>query len=176
MVDTISQNTIAILKSAAKKLKKADKRQFMAEVALEYCGGSPRKTEDVFGWSRHTVELGLNELRTGITCVGNYHLCGRKKAEDENPQLKADILELADKFSQADPSLKSSVAYVSRLSAQGLRDALIEQKDYTSEELPLRRSLSDILNRQGYRLQSVQKTKPQKKHQKQTKSLITSTH
>ena len=174
MVDMISQNTIEILKSAAKKLKKAEKRRFMAEIALEYCGGSPRKAENVFGWSKQTVELGLNELRTGIICVENYHLCGRKKIEEANSELKADILEIADKFSQADPSFKSASAYVSRLSAQELRDALIEQKGYTSEELPQRRCISNILNRQGYRLWSVQKSKPQKKLQKQTKSLTTS--
>jgi hypothetical protein len=41
---------------------------------------------------------------------------------------------------------------------------------YTEEELPAIRTISNILNRQEYRLRTVAKTKVQKKRRKQTQS------
>ncbi len=47
-----------------------DRRSFQAAMALKYCEGNARQAERVFGWGRETVQLGLHEHRTGITCVG----------------------------------------------------------------------------------------------------------
>ena len=44
------------------------------------------------------------------------------------------------------------------------REQLIKQKGYKDEELPKRRAISDKLNKLGYRLKKVQKTKPIKKN------------
>ena len=54
---------------------------------------------------RHSVQLGLHERRTGITCVDNYRARGRKKTEVTQPQLEADIRALVDEHAQADPTL-----------------------------------------------------------------------
>jgi hypothetical protein len=170
----IDPMVIKVIRSAAQKLTRESKRRFMAEVAIDLCGGNPRQTESIFGWGREIVTLGLNELRTGITCVLSYNQRGRKRSEDNDESMKSAILELAEEFSQADPDLKSSAAYASRLSAEGLYDALLE-KGFPESKLPSPRTLARILEREGYRLRRVQKARPQKKFQKPTKFLKTST-
>ena len=57
------------------------RRQAMAEVTTILLDGKPRVAEDVFGWSRVTVSLGMNELRTGIIC--NSDLSRRRKPKTE---------------------------------------------------------------------------------------------
>ena len=64
------------IKDAAKKLTGNRKRNFMGKVAEDYCHGSARKAETIFGWCRISVQLGLHERRTGIICVDKY-LCKR---------------------------------------------------------------------------------------------------
>ena len=60
------------LRDAAWKLTGYRKRDFMARVVEDYLQGSARKAERVLGWKRQSVQLGLNERRTGIVCVDNY--------------------------------------------------------------------------------------------------------
>ena len=72
-----------------------------------------------------------------------------------------DIRALVDPESQADPKFKNSFAYT-RITAKGVRKKLIEEKGWDSEELPKERTINDILNRLGYKLKRVQKTRPQK--------------
>ena len=50
----------ATVKDAAQKLTGYRKRDFMAKVAEDYLAGSARKAETVFGWSRKSVQLGLD--------------------------------------------------------------------------------------------------------------------
>ena len=66
----LEEDQIADLRLAACKLKGAERRTFMAETTLKYCGGRARLAERVFGWGRETVEVGLAEKRTGIVCLG----------------------------------------------------------------------------------------------------------
>ena len=66
----LSPEQIADLRLAVSKMHGADRRAFQAEMALKYCRGSARLSETVFGWTRQTVALGLEEKRTGIICVG----------------------------------------------------------------------------------------------------------
>ena len=77
---------------------------------------------------------------------------------------RADIRALADPESQADPKFQSPFLYT-RITAKGMRQALIDQKGWTDEELPHVNTIGVILNRLGYKLRSVQKTKPLKKIQ-----------
>lgn len=48
------------------------KRNLMAKVTEDYFDGSAGKAETVMGWNRRSVQLGLNERRTGFRCVNNY--------------------------------------------------------------------------------------------------------
>lgn len=158
-----------LIKSAGKRLKGYERRAFMAEVSEQVCSGSARHTETLFGFNRHTVALGLNERRTGLVCYGNYAEHGQSKAEEAQPQLETDIRSLTDPESQADQQLRNTFAYT-RLTASAVRQKLIDEKGWQDENLPQVRTISNILNRLGYKLQSVQKTRPEKKSPKPTLS------
>ncbi len=131
-------------------------------MTLDYLEGNIWKAEKVFGWSHHTVALGLNELRTGITCMDNFSARGNRKTEAKSPELEADIRALAEPESQADPKFQSPFLYT-RMTAKAVRQALIDQKGWTDEELPHVNTIGEILNRLGIKLRPVQKTKPLKK-------------
>jgi hypothetical protein len=139
------------IRDAAKKLTGAKKRAFMAQVTIDYFGGSSRKAETYLGWKRQTVKLGLKEKETGITCYENYRERGRKKTEVLDPQLADDIKSLALDHAQADPKLKSTLCYA-RISARAITEALVLLKGYSRERLPSRQTIGDMLNRMGYRL------------------------
>ena len=153
---------VATLKDAARKLTGAQRRAFQAQVTLDYLDGSARRAESVLGWYRKTVELGLHELRTGIRCVEHFSGRGNRKSEEKQPQLEHDIRALADPESQVDPKFQSSFLYT-RITAKGMRVALIEEKGWNDEDLPCENTIGNILNRLGYRLRRVQKAKPVKR-------------
>jgi Rhodopirellula transposase DDE domain len=158
----LTKGMIATLKDAAAKMTGAKRRAFQAQVATDYLHGSPRQAERVFGWGRQTVETGLHELRTGIECVGDFTARGNKKLEEKLPKLEHDIRALAEPHSQQDPEFQSPFLYT-RMTAAGMRKALIEEKGWTSEQLPHVNTIGEILNRLGFKLRRVQKTKPLKK-------------
>lgn len=158
----VSKRIRSIIKSAADKLSGAKKREYIAEMAIEFCDGNARKAERIFGWGRETINKGIRELQTGIKCKDDYGARGNKKTEEKIPQLAEDIREIADPKSQADPDLKTPFAYT-RITAKAVRQALIEQKGYSDDQLPCENTIGEILNRLGYRLRRVQKAKPLKK-------------
>lgn len=158
----LSPNIKSRLKSAAKKLTGVKRRAFEAETTLELFEGNARKAERELGWDRQTVTKGIKELSSGIQCLDNYQARGARLTEEKLPNLESDIKEIVDPHSQADPNLKNTFAYT-RLTAKAVRQALIDEKNYTDEQLPTRRTINNILNRLGYRLKRVQKTKPLKK-------------
>ena len=162
-----------LIKIAAKKLKGPERRAFMAEVAETLCNGSPRLTETEFGFGRHTVELGIHEKRTGLICYGNYAASGKQKTEVTSPELIQDIRSLVEPESQADPQLRNTFAYT-RVTAKRVRQKLIEEKGWDKDALPQIRTFNNILNRLGYKLRKVEKTKPEKKSRRPTPSLPTS--
>jgi Rhodopirellula transposase DDE domain len=151
----------ALIRSGARRLKGHQRRLFMAEVVTELCAGNCRQAEQRFGWGRETVNKGLHELLQGIRCLENLAPRNRRRSEDKNPQLAADIRDIVEPHTQTDPELKSSRRYTN-LTAAEVRQALIA-KGHAAEELPKERTLRDILNRMNYRLKRIQKGKPLKK-------------
>jgi hypothetical protein len=153
---------VQLIRSAAQRLTGHERRSFVAEVTQTLCDDNPRQSERLFGWGRETVALGIHERDSGIRCQESFGQRGRKRTEDHRPELIQHIRQLVEPHTQADPKLQNTFAYT-RLTAKALREALIAQKGYRSEDLPSARTLQDILNRLGYRLQRIQKTKPLKK-------------
>lgn len=149
----------ATFKDAAQKLTGSRKRDFMAKVTEDYLDGSARRAETVFGWNRHSVQLGLHERRSGMVCVDNYRARGRDKSEEKLPNLEADIRSLVDQHVQADPKFQSTFAYA-RMSARAVRAALIHKLGYNETELPNRQTIGNILNRMGYRLKKHKRPNP----------------
>jgi hypothetical protein len=160
-MDGTADHRDALLCSGARRLTGYQRRLFQAEVATELCGGSARLAERRFGWGRDTVEKGLHESHQGLCCLENFAARGRRRSEDKNPQLAADIRAILESHSYADPELQSSRRYTN-LSAAEVRDALID-KGHLKAELPSERTMCDILNRMNYRLKRIQKGKPLKK-------------
>jgi hypothetical protein len=126
----------------------------------------------VFGWGREAVNTGLNELRTGIRCVEDFSSRGRHKTEESAPELVSQIHALVEPLSQADPKFQTPLAYT-RMTAKAVHRHLKAERDKTGCPVPAERTLYDILNRLGYRLRRVRKTKPQKNCPRPTPSLTT---
>ncbi len=160
-MNELTEAMVKTIKEAAKKMTGANRRAFEAQVALDYLGGDPRLAETVFGWSCKTVSKGLEELRTGVVIPDQPRRAVRK-TEEKKPQLAQDIRELVEPYSQADPKFQTTFAYT-RITAKAVRQALIEQKGYRDEDLPSEGTMGTMLNRMGYRLRRVQKTKPLKR-------------
>src|SRR5919204_846023 len=152
----------ADIRLAASKMTGATRRSFEAERTLKYCGGDARQAESVFGWGRHTVELGLAERRTGILCLGAQSTCsGRPRWEDTHPQVAEALRQQAEAHAQQDPTFRTSLAYT-RLTAKGALEGLRAQ-GYRDDQLPAPSTMAAVLNRMGFRLRKVVKAKPQKK-------------
>lgn len=138
-------------------------------MSLKYCGGSVRLTETVFGWGRNTVELGLAEKHSGITCIGAQAACGGNKCwEKRYPEAAVSLRKIAESHAQQDPSFLTMIAYT-RLTAAAAIEQL-RSSGYPDEQLPAPSTMALILNRMGYRLRPVVKAKPQKKSQKRMPS------
>ena len=158
----LSKQYITTIRDASEKLAGSKRRAFQAQVTIDYLKSKPRLAERTFGWDRNTVQQGLHELRTGITCISHFKGRGNKRTEDKNQSLESDICSLADPESQTDPKFQTLFKYT-RITAKAIREALMTEKGWLDEDLPSSRTISTILNRLGYRLRRVQKSKPIKK-------------
>ena len=123
----LSASPSADLRLAASKMTGPTRRAFQAEMTLKYCQGNPRQAETVFGWGRHPVALGLSERRTGIICLGaQAAFSGRKRWEDQHPEIAAVLRQLAEAHAQQDPTFRTPLAYT-RLTAKAALEALAAQ-------------------------------------------------
>lgn len=153
---------IADLRLAASQMHGATRRAFQAEMALKYCEGNARRAEDVFGWGRQNIEVGLAEKRTGIVCLSLHAaFSGRPRWEDRYPKAAQALMDLALSHAQQDPTFRTTVSYT-RLTAQTAIEGLRLQ-GHEAAVLPAPSTMAVILNRLGFRLRNVVKSKPLKK-------------
>lgn len=152
-----------LLKHAAEQLRGTQRRQFLAYVCSEMCGGDARRAERRFGWGRETIAKGLRERSadSGDTTVFKSNNRGQRRSEEKNPQLAIDIRLIVEPHTHSDPELKTERQYTN-LSAKEVRQALLD-RGYSEQEVPSERTLRDVLNRMNYRLKRIQKGKPLKK-------------
>lgn len=169
----LTDDVIGTIRSAAQLLTGYKRRQFQGQMALKYCNGSARQAETTFGWGRAAVETGLNEQRTGIRCLDAFELRGRKKSEQRCPELKEHIHRLVEPQAQADPKFQTTSAYT-RITARAVRQAL-QAVPALNGHVPSRQTVGAVLNRLGYRLRRVLKTRPEKRSPKPMPSSNTST-
>jgi len=157
-----SASQMAALRLAAATMTGPTRRVFQAEMPLQYCQGNPLPAETVLGWGRHTVALGLSARRPGIICLGAHAaFSGRKRWEDQYPEVAAVLRPLAEAHAQHDPTVRTTLAYT-RLTAKAALEALGAQ-GYGAEQLPSPSTMAEVLKRMGFRLRKVVKAKPQKK-------------
>ncbi|EIJ36855.1 Rhodopirellula transposase family protein [Thiothrix nivea DSM 5205] len=158
----LSESQIADLKLAASKMSGSTRRAFQADMSRKYCAGNARQTERCFGWGREGVQLGLEEQRNGMVCVGaQAAYCGQKRWEETQPEAAAALLALAEAHSQQDPTFRSSIAYTRLTAAEAIRQ--LQAMGFSGGQVPAPSTMARILNRNGYRLRKVEKAKPQKK-------------
>jgi hypothetical protein len=136
---------------------------FLADVCLQLCSGNTREAEYRFGWGRETISKGLLERESSPAdqAASRSNNRGKKRSEEQNPQLAVDIRLIVEPHTQTDPELKTDRLYTN-LSAREVRQEL-RALGYTDDALPSERTLRDILNRMNYRLKRIQKGKPLKK-------------
>lgn len=130
-------------------------------MATKYCQGSAWRAETVFGWCRHSVNTGLNELWTGIRCLDNFSKRGRRKTEGNVSEIEAEIRKIVEPHAQADPTFQATQAFT-RITAQFVREQLLKNRKLR-KSVPCRQTIGTILNRMGYSLKRVQKTRPPEK-------------
>ena len=153
---------IADLRLAASKMTGATRRALQAEMALKYCGSNPLLAETIFGWGRHTVEVGLAERRTGITCLGAQSaFSGRKPWEETQPEAAQALRRLAEAHAQQDPTFRTTRAYTPLPAKAAL--AALRAHGYSEDQVPSPSTMAAVLNRMGFWLRKVVKAKPQKK-------------
>ena len=155
--------------TTAEKLSGSDRRIFMAQVVKTLGFGGQYLAQRELGWCRDTIRKGTHELESGIRCCDSFSHRGRKRAEYHLPNLLADIEIIVDSQSQTDPTFVTERLYT-RISAAEVRRQLIEQKEYTDEDLPSEETIRVKLNELGYRLRHVEKSRPQKKFHKPMQS------
>lgn len=151
----------ALWKETAKLLKGSERRQYMAKVVGQLGHGGQVWVQRELGWNRGTIRKGQQEVASGQPIRDAFERRGRKPVEEKMPQLREQIRAIVEPRTQADPSLQSSRVYA-RISAAKVRQELVERYSYREEELPSAEWIRRRLNRMGYRLKRVQKTKPQK--------------
>ena len=134
----------------------------MADAVERLGPGGQTRAERELGWARTSIRLGKRESKSSIHCVPAYNLRGRKPVECHLPNLLEDIRAIVDSFSQTDPQFRHKRLYT-RLTVSELRRRLIAQKDYASVVLPGDETLRLRMNRMGFILKKVQKSKPLKK-------------
>ena len=168
----ITEDLLGLVERLVDLIPWPERRRAMGDVALVLLDGKHRVAEDVFGWGRSVVKVGINEFKTGISCVNDLSKRVKPKTEDKNPELLVEIHKIMEPQSEADSHLRTTLLYTN-MTANAVYDALVE-KGWTAESLPTVRTISNILLRQNYQLRTVAKTKVQKKRRKQTLSLKTS--
>ena len=158
----LTQSQIEDMRIAASKMYGASRRSFQAKMCLKYVNGSARKAERIWGWGRDNVQLGLEEERTGIICLGLQSMSsGVKKWEQKKyPHMATVLQEIAEAHCQQDPSFKTSIAYTRLTASEAI--AQLKNRGFSAEEIPAPSTMAMILNRMGYRLRKIVKAKPQK--------------
>jgi hypothetical protein len=172
MLPRPDQKTIDTIKHAANLLSGAARRAFQAQAVLDHCNGNLSHAKTLFGWHQETVRRALLEKEKGEP-IADQAGRGRKKLSEHLPSLQTDIRALVDPNSCTHPTFDNTFRYT-RMTAKAVLEALVREKGYKQKELPALSTMRELLGKMGYRLRRVQKTRPQKKFPKPTRSSRTS--
>ena len=164
----LSESMASLLKDAANALKGESRRLFMAKTTKELGHGGQRLAERELGWCRETIRKAMRELNGGIVSVNAFNMRGRTKYVERLPRLVDDIRDIADQHVQIDATFRTEKTYLRLTAEQCLKE--LQEKGYSREELPSRRTMNDILNQLGLRLRTVVRIDRRKKCQRLTLS------
>ena len=144
------------LNEAKNKLKSSVRRLFMAQIVESLGPGGQRRAQRELCWNRNTIIKGLKELNSGIRCYDNFSGRGRKRSEEHLPHLLDDIKAIVEPVSQVDPTFRTDQTYCP-LTAGEVRRRLIEEKNYSDQQLPKERTIRTTLNKLDFKPQKVEK-------------------
>jgi hypothetical protein len=82
----------------------------------------------VFGWGRETVQLGLNEHRTGVICQA---CSGDKLWEEKHPEVAQALWTLAELHSQQEPAFRTLLPYARLTAAEALKQLCTDWRNVT---------------------------------------------
>lgn len=167
----VSTEVVELVSRLVASIPWPSRRRAMGDVTLSLLEGKKYVAEKVYNWNRNTVEVGMNECRTGVFVINDISTRVKPRTEEKQPKLLTDIQALMEPHSASEPSLRTTLLYTN-MTAKSVFDALVAN-GWTAESLPTMRTISNILNRQDYRLRTVAKTKVQKKRMKPMPSLKT---
>ncbi len=123
------------LRLAVSKMSGEKRRRFQAEMTLKYCEGSARKAERLLGWGRRNVQLGLEEKRSGIICLGLQSTnSGAKKWEELFPEAAEALREIGAAHAQQNPTLSSPIAYTRLTAAEAITQ--LRNQGFDEEQIP----------------------------------------
>jgi len=138
------------------------RRREAAKISKEYGTGGQTFVAKEFSISRDTIRKGLREIETGEEIKDNFDKRGRKSTTEKLPELEKQLHQIIGSQSQVDPKFKTDRLYT-KMTIKEIRSQLKKQYSYTDEELPVERTLNTIVNRLGYIVKPVMKSKPKKK-------------
>jgi hypothetical protein len=102
MVSQLSFEVRAVIRRAASRLTGFKRRLFVAEMAIEHCQASPRQTESILGFNRHTVARGLQELELGKPIRTLPENRRRPRIEQQQPDVASFTDAMLSENSQVD--------------------------------------------------------------------------
>jgi hypothetical protein len=152
----VSTETVELISRLVDLIPYPARRYAMGDVTLSLLNGKCRTAENVFGWNRSAVEVGIKEFQTGISCMHDVSSRFKPKTEERDPYLLSDIQAII----KLDSECVSTLLHAN-MTAKAVYDALIN-KGWTAESLPTVRTISNILNRQDYHSHTVAKSTVQK--------------
>lgn len=126
------------------------RRRLMGYVAIKILDGKSRVAEDVFGWKRTVVEIGIKEFQSGLAYEKHFSVRYKPTTEEKHPELFEDIRKIMEPCNQDGRRLKTTLLH-KKMTAQSVFNALVA-KGWSKESLPTVRTISNILNRHWYRL------------------------
>lgn len=109
------------------------------------------------------LEMAFNTVKSYyLTDFNNIQLSiefrGRKKFEDNFPEIKNQIKAILNDYEYADAHFKTETLFVN-FSLDNLRNELIQRYGYTKETCPCKSTLLRLLTDLNYKIQKVKKTK-----------------
>jgi len=132
-------------------------------VANKYCRGNPRQAERDFGWRRDAVNTGLNELRTGIPLPRCFRIAWAAQERRRSAGVSAGDSRAGRTAEPGRPEIPDAAGLHANDGQGGSAAAAGRFQGAAAGGFRPSETVHDILNRLGYRLRRVRKTRPQKR-------------
>jgi hypothetical protein len=96
-----------------------------------------------------------------LICQGAQAAYGGDKLwEEKHPEVAQALWDLAESYSQQDPTFRTLLSYTRLTAAEALKQ--LRTQGFQEDQLPSPSTMAEVLNRNGYRLRKVLKAKPLK--------------